>query len=77
VTTQVTTRRFLGSWTLPSGNSVDVWLSADGTLACEWDSPPSPTWSAEDIAHWRGVTFPEIARTVAEATGLHVVGVTV
>ena len=67
-------RRYLGSWTLPSGNSCDVYLAAEG-LACEWDTPPSPAWSAEDLAHYQAVTFPEILRAVATATGQRVLGV--
>lgn len=35
-------RRYLGSWTLPSGNSCNVYLGLGAALACEWDTPPSP-----------------------------------
>lgn len=77
-------RRYLGSWTLPSGNSCDVYLTlplprrgevAVNGLACEWDTPPSPAWSDEDRLHWRLVTFPAIVRAVAIATGQRVAGV--
>ena len=68
-------RRYLGSWTLPSGNSADVYLAASG-LACEWDTPPSPIWPTADREHWRAVTFPAILRAVAEVTGQRVLGVT-
>jgi hypothetical protein len=67
-------RQYLGSWTLPSGNSCDVRLGADGQLACEWDMPPSPAWPQADVEHWQRVTFPEILRAVAMATGHRVLG---
>lgn len=76
-------RRYLGSWTLPSGNSCDVYLAAgikpgtvrlDG-LTCEWDHPPSPAWPSAVVEHWQRVTFPEILRAVATATGQNVLGV--
>ena len=66
--------RYLGSWTLPSGNSADVYWSPDGGLSCLWDVPP-PAWLAADLAHWRAVTFPEILRAVAEVTRQPVLGV--
>jgi hypothetical protein len=28
------------AWTLPSGNSANVYLAPDGQLACYWDAPP-------------------------------------
>lgn len=69
-------RRYLGSWTLPSGNSADVYLDVDtGQLACEWDTPPGPSWSAEDLAHYQTVTFPELLRAIATETGQRVLGV--
>ena len=67
-------RRYLGSWTLPSGNSADVYLGPAG-LVCHWDAAPSPTWPPGDVDHWRAVTFPAILRAVADATGALVVGV--
>jgi hypothetical protein len=67
-------RRYLGSWTLPSGNSCDVYLRADAHLDCEWDEPPSPAWSADEVAYYRRVTFPEILRAIARATGQRVAG---
>jgi hypothetical protein len=66
---------YLGSWVLPSGNGADVYLAA-GRLDCRWDTPPSPDWPAEDLVHYRAVTFPEILRAVATATGSRVLGVT-
>lgn len=33
-------RRYLDSWTLPSGNSADVYLGPDHQLECRWDTPP-------------------------------------
>ena len=68
-------RLYLGSWTLPSGNTVDAYLE-EGRLTCEWDVAPSPSWPAEDAVHWRAVTFPEIVRAVASVTGQRVLGVT-
>jgi hypothetical protein len=67
-------RRFLGSWALPSGNSCDVYWSAEGGLSCLWDVPP-PAWPAADLEHWRTVSFPEILRAVAEVTRQQVLGV--
>jgi hypothetical protein len=64
---------YLGSWVLPSGNSADVYLAA-GRLDCRWDTPPSVAWPAEDIEHWRAVTFPAILAAVASATGQRVLG---
>lgn len=65
---------YLGSWTLPSGNSCDVYL-IDGQLSCGWDLPPSPAWPQLDAEHWRAVTFPEILRAIAAVTGQRVLGV--
>jgi len=70
-----TERRYLGSWTLPSGNSADVYLDmASGGLECSWDTPPSPAWPQGDVEHYRAVTFPEIVRAIATVTGQRVVG---
>ena len=66
---------YLGSWTLPSGNSTDAYL-IDDRLECKWDRPPSPAWPRSDVEHWRAVTFPEILRAVAVVTGQRVLGVT-
>ena len=68
------TCRYLGSWTLPSGNSCDVYLGPAGALACAWDTPPSPAWPAADVAHYERVTFPAILQAVAMATGQRVLG---
>jgi hypothetical protein len=68
-------RRYLGTWTLPSGNSCNVYWTPPHGLACEWDHAPSPTWPAEDRAHWQQVSFPEICRAVAQITGSPVLGV--
>ena len=67
-------RRCLGSWTLPSGNSADVYLTEDG-IDCCWDRPPSPSWPQADLGHWRMVIFPAILRSVATATAQRVLGV--
>jgi hypothetical protein len=69
-----TGRRYLGSWSLPSGNSADVYWSTDGGLSCLWDVPP-PAWPAADLEHWKRVTFPEILRAVADVSGQRVLGV--
>jgi hypothetical protein len=66
-------RRYVGSWTLPSGNSADVYLSPSG-LDLEWDDPPSPSWPAADVEHYERVTFLEILRAVARVTGHSVLG---
>jgi hypothetical protein len=76
--------RYIGTWTLPSGNSCNVYLAGDivpGTvrtdaIRCEWDRPPSPSWPRADVDHWQRVSFPEILRAVATATGANVLGVT-
>ncbi len=70
------TRRYLGSWTLPSGNSADVYLEG-GALYCAWDRPPSPAWPRADVEHWESITFPAIIRAVADVTGQRVLGVSV
>jgi hypothetical protein len=67
---------YLGSWTLPSGNTCDVYLTTAG-VSCGWDRPPSPSWPRADVEHYQSVTFPEIMRAVATATGKGVVGVSV
>jgi hypothetical protein len=67
-------RCYVGRWGLPSGNSADVYLTPRG-LECAWDTPPSPAWPAEDVAHYRDVTFPAIVRAVATVTGQRVLGV--
>lgn len=75
MTTRPPSRRYLGSWTLPSGNSADVYLDLpSGRLACEWDVPPSPTWPRSDVEHYQRVTFPETVRVVATATGKQTLG---
>lgn len=78
-------RRYLGSWVLPSGNGCHAYLALplpprgtvrfDG-LVCEWDIPPSPAWPHADVEHWQAVTFPEIVRALAAVTGQRVLGVT-
>jgi len=68
-------RRYLGTWTLPSGNRADLYLGPGDALACAWDTPPSPEWSDADFEHYRRVTFPAIVRAVATATGKPVIGV--
>jgi hypothetical protein len=68
-------RRYLGTWTLPSGNSANVYLGPDQVLACEWDVPPGPRWPPEDLAHYQAVTLPELLHAVAAVTGQRVLGV--
>lgn len=60
--------RFLGSWSLPSGNSADVYLDVRG-LRLLWDVPPSDDWSVADRRHWKRVTYPAIVAAVGQATG--------
>ena len=52
----------IGSWTCPSGNSVDVLLSQDpkgmGHLWFQWDDPPPLT--PEDEAHYFRVIRPAV-----------------
>ena len=75
--------KYIGSWVLPSGNSCDVYLAWELTpgtvtldaLECRWDRAPSPSRPTADVDHWRAVTFPEILRAVAVATGQRVLGV--
>jgi hypothetical protein len=67
--------RYLGSWVLPSGNSCDVYLTADSGVSCAWDHPPSPAWSRTDVDHWKSITFPEILRAVTTVSGQSVLGV--
>ena len=69
-------RRYLGSWTLPSGNSCNVYLSCEEVRRA-WDVPPSPAWPADDFTHWYAVTFAEITRAIAIATGGRVLGIDV
>jgi hypothetical protein len=68
-------RRYLGTWTLPSGNTCDVYLAADGQLSLQWDRPPSPSWPRNDVEHYQTTTFPEIIRAVGAATGQRVLGI--
>jgi hypothetical protein len=68
-------RRLLGSWVLPSGNTCRVYLVAGSRVEFEWDRPPSPSWPDEDRVHYRAVAWPEIVRAVATATGQPVLGV--
>lgn len=58
----------LGTWTCPSGNSVDVFIhgtdAADvRALACKWDTFPL---SREERFHYRAVILPAIIRRAAE-----------
>lgn len=69
-------RRYLGSWTLPSGNSCNVYFDPrSGRLECQWDRPPAPDWPAADVEHYKAVTWPAIVRSLAEVTGHRVLGV--
>jgi hypothetical protein len=74
-------RHLLGSWTCPSGNSVDVFLNmAPGdtpkpmALAAEWDRFPP---SRKDARHWQTVILPEVAEAVVRVTGLRTLVVTI
>ncbi len=69
-------RRYLGTWTLPSGNAANVYFGPGAALAMEWDVPPAPgAWPAGDLEHYQRVTFPEILRAVQVVVGGTVVGI--
>jgi hypothetical protein len=60
------TRARLGTWDTPAGNSVDVFLSGEGSLrqiACEWDRYPL---SAEDELFYTLQILPQLTRRVQE-----------
>ena len=69
-------RQRIGSWTLPSGNSCDVYLS-DADLWFKWDVAPSKAWTQEDIEHYKTVVYPavliEVARIRDETVALGVI----
>jgi len=54
---------YLGSWTLPSGNSCDVSVNQDTSgnihVWFAWDSPPP--FRTEDEAYYQSVVVPEVA----------------
>ncbi len=60
----------IGSWTCPSGNSVDVDIMpvSEGvaTLAFAWDDPPP--LSPDDARYYRSTIMPAVIRRVAEFT---------
>ena len=63
-------RRKLGTWSIPSGNSVDVYLKGAGggaSIACEWDTLPL---SESDIAYYADVVAPQLMERVREALGV-------
>jgi hypothetical protein len=66
-------RTYLGSWVLPSGNSCDVYMDRAGEMLCYWDA--APAWPRSDLDHWDAVTFPEILRAIARATGERALGI--
>jgi len=66
--------RKIGTWALPSGNSVDVYVvdrpvagKLRSVLEFQWDEPPSPAWSEEDLAAYRQVVRPAVMRAAALA----------
>lgn len=63
-------RVWLGAWTCPSGNGVEVFYRQleDGfaALELEWDAPP-PLQPADE-AHYVNVIRPAVVRLVAEYT---------
>ena len=73
--------RYLGSWILPSGNSVDVYLLHPRPgdpmthIQCRWNRPPSPAWPPEDLRHYWSVVIPEIASAMTRATSEGVIGI--
>jgi len=66
-------RVLLGSWTCPSGNSVDDFYRPDpdepalGDLDCQWDEPPPFRDPADPLYHL-AVIEPGINRRVQEYT---------
>jgi hypothetical protein len=62
-------REALGSWTCPSGNSVDVFLRHEAPglehLEFEWDTPP-PLLRPDDRAYYLAVILPAVHRRIAE-----------
>jgi len=65
----VSARAPLGSWTCPSGNSVDVYLepdSGDGVrhVTLGWDTPP-PLCEA-DLVYYLAVILPAVTRRAQE-----------
>jgi hypothetical protein len=61
----------VGSWRLPSGNSVDVLYrpGLPGHLIFQWDIPPSPSWPQADREHYERVVRPLVFQKLA-ARGL-------
>lgn len=61
---------YLGSWVLPSGNSVDVYLRPDWLgdpmrhVECRWDQPPSAAWPPQDVEHYFRVVVPQLIQVV-------------
>jgi hypothetical protein len=64
----VSARVRLGTWTCPSGNSVDVFLGPPSEqprgIHLEWDSPP-PLSPADEI-YYVGVIRPAIVQLIRE-----------
>jgi hypothetical protein len=66
----VTRRLLLGTWTLPSGNSVDALLEVSPgdtphyEMRCEWDRWPL---TEQDTAHYREHVAPEVYQALAAA----------
>ncbi len=61
----------VGSWTCPSGNSVDVFLEQDDTGRCHawyiWDEPPPLL--PQDQRYYIAVIQPEVTRLARELCG--------
>lgn len=62
--------RKLGTWELPSGSMVDVYVESLGPVSrvrCEWDKYPP---SEEDAQHYRDNVAPELTRILARRLGV-------
>ena len=65
--------KYLGSWILPSGNSVDVYLLPHRPgdppglrhVGLRWDEPPSPSWPSEDFEYYQRVIVPALAAALS------------
>ena len=68
------TTQYVGTWTLPSGNSTDIYW-VDGFIEAHWDHAPDDTWPDEDVAYWRRVTFPAVILALQRLTGQRILGV--
>ena len=61
----------LGTWTLPTGNSVDAYLVGDGVgprgISCKWDTLPL---SDAELTYYVDVVAPQLSERAREALGV-------